>query len=141
MSTMITTEANLTADPELRYAKTTGQAVCTIRLAASMRRKNLEGEYADTPPVFYEATVWGVLAENTADSVRKGDRVIVHGTTYDEEWTDREGQTRVKHTIQVSAIGASLRYATTTIQRVRRTRPDDAERSEAASADSVGASS
>jgi single-stranded DNA-binding protein len=45
MSTTITTEGNLTADPELRYTKTTGQAVCTIRLAVSSRRKNIDGEY------------------------------------------------------------------------------------------------
>ena len=111
MSTTITTEGNLTADPELRYTKTTGQAVCTIRLAVSSRRKNIDGEYEDTPAIFYEATTWGALAEHLADSAHKGDRVIVHGTTYDEEWTDREGMTRVKHALQATSIGLSLRYA------------------------------
>jgi single-strand DNA-binding protein len=111
MSTTITTEGNLTADPELRYTKTTGQAVCTIRLAVSSRRKNIDGEYEDTPAIFYEATTWGQLAEHLADSATKGDRVFVHGTTYDEEWTDREGMTRVKHVLQVTSLGLSLRYA------------------------------
>ncbi len=122
-TTTITTEANLTADPELRFTKITGQAVATIRLAASSRRKDLGGEYVDTPPVFCEATVWGALAEHAADSLRKGDRVLVHGTSFDEEWTDREGRTRVKHVLQVQAIGASLRYTTATIHRAS-SKPD-----------------
>ena len=120
MSTTITLEANLTADPELRFTKTTGQAVATIRLAASARRKDMDGEYQDTPAVFYEATVWGGLAENAADSLRKGDRVLLHGSGYDEEWTDREGQTRVKHVLQATALGASLRYATAALTRTTR---------------------
>jgi single-strand DNA-binding protein len=103
MTTTITTEANLTTDPILRFTKTTGQAVCTIRLACSARRKNAEGGYEDTLTVFYEGTAWGALAENLAESLRKGDRLLVHGSTYDEEWTDRDGMTRVKHVIQVTA--------------------------------------
>jgi single-strand DNA-binding protein len=117
MNTTIITEANLTADPELRFTKNTGQAVATIRLAASARRKNIDGEYQDTPAVFHEATVWGALAENAAVSLHKGDRVLAHGTSYDEEWTDREGQTRVKHVLQVTSLGASLRYATAVVTR------------------------
>jgi single-strand DNA-binding protein len=124
MSTTITTEGNLTADVELRWTKVTGQAVCSFRLAVSSRRKNIDGEYVDTAPVFYEATCWGQLAEHLADSARKGDRVLVHGTTYDEEWTDREGRTRVKHVLQVQAIGASLRYATTRITRAGKPQAD-----------------
>lgn len=117
MSTTIVTEANLTSDPELRFTNTTGQPVASIRLAVSSRRKNVAGEYEDTLTVFYDATVWGALGENAAESLRKGDRVLVHGSTYDEEWTDREGLTRVKRVMQVTAIGASLRYATATLTR------------------------
>jgi len=117
--TTITTEANLTADPELRFTKVNPQAVCTCRLAVSSRRKNIDGDYVDTPPVYMEATVWGALAEHVADSLHKGDRVLVHGTTHDEQWTDRDGNTRTKHILQVQAIGASLRYATATIHRTK----------------------
>jgi single-strand DNA-binding protein len=117
MSTTITTEANLTADVELRFTKTTGQAVCTIRLAVSSRHKNIDGEYEDTPPVFMEGTCWGQLAEHAADTLRKGDRVLIHGSTHVEEWTDREGQTRIKHVLQITALGASLRYATAQLTR------------------------
>jgi single-stranded DNA-binding protein len=63
-----------------------------------------------------DGTCWGALAEHVAQ-LHKGDRVLVHGTTYDEEWTDREGGTRVRHVIQVSAVGASLRYTTVTVHR------------------------
>ena len=126
MTTTITTEANLTADPELRFTKNTGQAVATIRLAASTRRKNVDGEYQDTPAVYYEATLWGALAENAAISLHKGDRVLAQGTSYDEEWTDREGQTRVKHVLQVTSLGASLRYAAAVVTRTGRT-SDQAE--------------
>jgi len=125
-STTITTEANLTTDPELRFTKTTGQAVCTLRLAVSSRRKNMDGEYEDTPPVFYEGTVWGALAEHVADTFHKGDRALVHGSTYDEEWTDREGHTRVKHVLQITSVGVSLRYATAQITRTtaKNSQPD-----------------
>jgi single-strand DNA-binding protein len=116
MSTTITAEGNLVAEPDLRFAKTTGQAVCNLRIAVSTRRKNIDGEYEDTPAVFFDGTCWGALAEHVAE-LHKGDRVLVHGTTYDEEWTDREGATRIKHVIQVSAVGASLRYATAAVHR------------------------
>ena len=129
MSTTITTEGNLTTDPELRFTKATGQAVCTIRLAVSSRRKNIDGEYEDTPAVFYEATVWGQLAEHLADTVHRGDRLLVNGTTHDEEWTDRDGRTRVKHVLQVQAIGASLRYATTRITRAGKADQAEVEQS------------
>jgi single-strand DNA-binding protein len=136
MSTTITTEGNLTADPELRYTKTTGQAVCTIRLAVSSRRKNIDGEYEDTPAIFYEATTWGQLAEHLADSATKGDRVIVHGTTYDEEWTDREGMTRIKHVLQVTSLGLSLRYAPA--RSARRNGASTTQTSQAAESEPVG---
>lgn len=133
MSTTITAEGNLTADPELRFTKATAQAVATVRIAISTRRKNLDGEYADTPTTFHEATVWGALAEHVAESLHKGDRVLVHGSAYDEEWTDRDNNIRVKHVIQVQAIGASLRYATATVRRSSNKAETEAEQPEPAS--------
>lgn len=128
MTTTITTEANLTADPELRFTKTTGQAVCQLRLAVSARRKNSDGEYEDTPPVFYDATVWGALAEHAGESLHKGDRVLLCGSTWVEEWADRDGGTRSKNVINVDGIGASLRYATARLGPARATRaPENAQ--------------
>jgi single-strand DNA-binding protein len=132
--TTITTEGNLTTDPELRFTKTTGQAVCTIRLAVSSRRKNIDGEYEDTPAVFYEATVWGQLAEHLADTVHRGDRLLVHGSTHDEEWTDREGGTRIKHVLQVTSVGVSLRYAIATVHRAAQTSPQSESEAESVEA-------
>jgi single-strand DNA-binding protein len=120
MSTTITTEGNLVTDPELRWTKT-GKAVCTIRVAVTARRKNAEGDYEDTPAQFHDATCWGPLAEHTAETLHKGHRVLIHGTAYDEEWTDREGNARVKHVIQAQAIGVSLRYATAAMHRANGT--------------------
>ena len=126
MSTTITIDGNLVSDVELRWTKT-GKAVCTVRIAVTARRKNAEGGYEDTPAVFYDAICWGPLAEHAADSLAKGARVLAQGTGYDEEWTDREGLTRVKHVIQVQAIGASLRYATVTVHRPAKTDTDAVE--------------
>jgi single-strand DNA-binding protein len=86
----------------------------------SSRRKNVDGVYEDTPTAYHDAVVWGSLAENAAESLRKGDRVLLHGNSYDEEWTDREGHTRTKHVIQVDSLGASLRYTTARLTRTNR---------------------
>src|SRR5262249_51919499 len=112
-------------NPPLPTQTPPGRPVATPRIAFSPRRKNMDGEYEDTPAVFYDATCWGALAEHVAE-LHKGDRVVIHGSTHDEEWTDREGATRVKHVIQVTAIGASLRYATVTVHRAGKTelKPD-----------------
>src|SRR5262249_42198865 len=116
MSTTITTESNLVAEPDLRFAKTTKQAVCNLRIAVSTRRKNIDGEYEDTPAVFFDATCWGALAEH-APKLHKAAGVLVQGSTYDEEGTDRGGATRIKPLIQVTAAAASLRSTTATIHR------------------------
>ena len=120
MSTTITAEGNLVSDPELHWTKT-GKAVCTLRLAVTARRKTAEGDYEDTPAVFHDAVCWGPLAEHVADSLHKGDRTLVHGGGYDEEWTDRDGNTRIKHMIQVQAVGVSLRYTTASMHRANGT--------------------
>jgi single-strand DNA-binding protein len=117
MSTTITTEGNLIRDPDYRVTPA-GKAVCDLALAVSSRRKNSDGEWVNTAAIFYKATCWNALAENVAESLRKGDRVLVHGASHDEEWTDRDGRTRSTHVLDVQAIGASLRYSTT-----RTTRP------------------
>jgi single-strand DNA-binding protein len=139
MSTTITAEGNLTADPEIRITRTTGQSVCSLRLAVSDRRKTIDGEYADTVALFYEVTVWGALAEHVADSVSKGDRLLVHGTSWDEEWTDRDGGRHVKHVLAASSVGASLRYATARLIRAARAQTEQVEPAEIHAEDRAGA--
>jgi len=76
----------------------------------SSRRKGRDGEYADTPPVFYDVTVWGTPAEHVADCLHTGDRVLVTGPTYLEAYTSSTGEERVKQVIDADAVGISLRY-------------------------------
>jgi single-strand DNA-binding protein len=113
MSSTVTVEGNLTADPRMNVTST-GKPVANLRIAVSSRRKNRDGEYADTPPIFYDVTVWGPVAENVAASVRAGDRVIVTGSSYLDGYRDATGEPRTKHVLDADAIGVSLRYATAT---------------------------
>lgn len=87
MTTQISTEGNLTADPTVRYT-TNGKPVATLRIAVSDRRRKGE-EYVDTVTVFYDVEVWGKPAENAANSFRKGDRITVTGQHYLRPWTDQ----------------------------------------------------
>lgn len=119
MSTTLITEGNLTADPELRTTKN-GKSVTNLRLAVNTRRRNETGDYEDTAAVFYEVTVWGGLADNAVDSLRKGDAAIVSGRAYDETWTDRDNNTRTRHVIQADLVGPSLRFATAQLTKTSR---------------------
>ncbi len=126
MTALITVEGNLTNDPRLNYTSA-GKAVANLRIAVSSRRKGRDGEYADTPPVFYDVTVWGTPAEHVADCLHCGDRVLITGTTYAETWTDAAGDTRTKQALDADAIGVSPRYHTATpVKPTRQTAPADA---------------
>jgi single-strand DNA-binding protein len=122
----LTVEGNLTSDPRLNYTST-GKAVANLRIAVSARRKDRAGEYQDTPPVFYDVTLWGQPAENAAESLHVGDRVIVTGSTYLDTYTDSTGDQRVKTVLDADAIGVSLRYATATPVKTRHRQPVESE--------------
>jgi single-strand DNA-binding protein len=111
MTSILTVEGNLTADPRFNYTST-GKAVANLRIAVSSRRKGRDGEYADTPPVFYDVTVWGAPAEHAADCLHAGDRILVAGTTWVESYTDGVGDTRTNNVLDADAVGVSLRYHT-----------------------------
>ncbi len=120
MTATIVVEGNLTSEP--RFAVTaTGKAVANLRIAVSSRRKGRDGEYADTPPVFYDVAVWGQPGEHVADSLHSGDRVLVTGTTYVETYVDTSGDQRTKQVLDADAIGVSLRYHTATPVKPTRT--------------------
>jgi len=119
MTNIVTVEGNLTADPRLHYTPA-GKAVANLRIAVSARRKDRTGEYQDTPPVFYDVAVWGPAAENTAESLHTGDRVLVAGSTYISAWADAAGEQRSSYVLDADAIGISLRYATATPVKARR---------------------
>ncbi len=120
MTSIVTVEGNLTSDPRLHYTPA-GKAVANLRIAVSARRKDrATGEYQDTPPLFVDVTVWGPAAENTAESLHTGDRVLVTGSTYLSTWTDAGGEQRTSYVLDADAIGVSLRYATATPVKARR---------------------
>lgn len=110
----LSVEGRLAADPELRFGQS-GTAVCKLRLVASDRKKDeRSGEWVDTDTLWLDVTAFDKLAENTVESVAKGDLVLVTGKLKTDEWTDREsGAKRSKITMIANAIGPSLQFRVT----------------------------
>lgn len=112
-NTTVTFAGNLAADPELRFTNS-GKAVVELRVMVNRRtRGDAPGEYVDAEPTAWSCKIWGDTAQNVADSVGKGDRVLVHGRIETEAWTDRDtGGRRTKDVVNVEEIGTSLVWAT-----------------------------
>ena len=117
-ATQITTAGNLTSDPDLRFTPT-GKAVATVRIAVNQRVRQGEA-WVDGEPSFYDVSLWEKLAENAAESLRKGDRVLVTGQVQTQTWTDSAGAKRTKPVIIDAEIGASLRFTTVEVVRSAR---------------------
>jgi len=116
MDSTVTLAGNLTQGPELRYTQS-GQAVLTLRLAVNRRRMDkTTGEWVDEV-AFVDAVCWGDIAENVADSLDRGHRVLVVGRLQQQEWTDAQGTPRSKLQVVVDEIGPSLRWATAQVTR------------------------
>lgn len=128
MTTTITTEGNLTRDPELRYTPT-GKAVTNVDVAVTDRVREGE-EWVDGATTYYRVAVWNGLAENVAESLHKGDRVLLTGRLVRNEWTDHEGARRVQMTVQADIVAVSLRFATAQITKATRTGGADEEAGE-----------
>ncbi len=106
---MITFAGNLADDPELAFTPS-GKAVCKFRVLEN-RGKQTPGGWKDEEPNGYNVQVWEGLAQNIADSLRRGDRVVVVGTIVTERWTDRDSQeSRTKQFVRAREVGASLRF-------------------------------
>lgn len=110
---------NLTADPELKFLPNSAKAVANFTLVQSNRIKD-GNDWKDGDPTFIRCAAWEGMAENIVESLRKGDRVIVHGGMYTRAWDDKEGNKRSSLELRVEAIGPDLRYATAAVTRVRR---------------------
>jgi single-strand DNA-binding protein len=118
-------EGNLTADPELRFTHD-GTAVANFTVASTPRfRDNDTGEWKDGHPSFMRCSVWRQQAENVAESLTRGGRVIVTGVLKQRHWETREGEARSTWELQVREIGPSLRYATATVTKAKRTTAGD----------------
>jgi single-strand DNA-binding protein len=118
--TQITIAGNLVGDPELRYTQT-GQAVASFRVASTPRyRDNSTGEWKDGESLFLSCNVWRQAAENAAESLQRGMRVIVTGRLKQRSYETREGEKRTVYEIEVDEVGPSLRNASAKVTRTSR---------------------
>jgi single-strand DNA-binding protein len=118
--TTITVIGNLTDDPELRFTPS-GAAVAKFRIASTPRTLDrTSGEWKDGEPLFLACSVWRQVAENVAESLQRGARVIVSGRLRQRSYETREGEKRTVIELEVDEIGPSLRYATAKVQKMSR---------------------
>jgi single-strand DNA-binding protein len=117
MSNNVTLIGNLVDDPELRFTPS-GVAMAKIRLAVS-RRFQREGEWQEQTS-FFNGTLWREQAEQAAESLQKGARVIVTGRLEQRSWETETGEKRSVVEVQIDEIGPSLRWATATVNRTQR---------------------
>jgi len=118
--TTITLIGNLTNDPELRFTPS-GSAVANFTIASTPRTfdKN-KNEWVDGETLFLRAAVWREAAENVAESLTKGMRVIVTGRLKSRSYETKEGEKRTVIELEVDEIGPSLRYANAKVNRTQR---------------------
>ncbi|CAM5365511.1 single-stranded DNA-binding protein [Corynebacterium variabile] len=118
--TPITLVGNLVADPELRYTPS-GAAVANFRVASTPRRFDSQSnQWVDGEALFLACNIWRQAAENVANSLTKGDRVIVQGRLRQRSYDTREGEKRTVYEIEVDEVGPSLRYATSQVTKTPR---------------------
>ena len=118
--TVITVVGNLVDDPELRFTPS-GAAVANFRIASTPRTFDRQtNEWKDGEGLFLSCSVWRQAAENVAESLTKGMRVVVQGRLKQRSYEDREGQKRTVVELEVEEVGPSLKYATAKIARVQR---------------------
>ena len=115
--TIISVVGNLTADPELRFTPS-GAAVANFTIASTPRTYDRQaGEWKDGEALFLRCSLWREAAENVAESLSKGMRVIAQGNLKVRSYETREGEKRTSTELEVQEIGPSLRFATATVNR------------------------
>ncbi|MFF3568474.1 single-stranded DNA-binding protein [Nocardia jiangxiensis] len=118
--TVITVIGNLTADPELRFTPA-GAAVANFTVASTPRVFDRNAnEWKDGEALFLRCNIWREAAENVAESLTRGSRVIVSGRLKQRSYETREGEKRTVVELEVDEIGPSLRYATAKVNRTTR---------------------
>lgn len=118
--TPVTVIGNLTADPQLRYTDG-GAALATFTVASTPRTFDRQtNEWRDAPALFLRCTMWRQPAEHVAESLQKGDRVIVSGRLKQNNYQTKEGENRSSIELDVDEIGPSLRYATAKVNKATR---------------------
>jgi len=110
---------NATRDPELRFTPS-GQAVANFGLAVNRRWQNRQTSEWEEAVSFFDITCWGQLAENVAESVQKGTRVVVDGRLDQRSWETEQGDKRSKVEIVADEVAPSLRWATASVTKNER---------------------
>jgi single-strand DNA-binding protein len=119
--TPITVVGNLVADPELRFTAS-GQPVATFRIASTPRfLDKATNEWKDGDSLFLSCNVWRQAAENVAESLQRGMRVIVTGRLKQRSYETKEGEKRTVYEVEVDDVGPSLRNASAKVARANRT--------------------
>ena len=122
--TQITIAGNLVDDPELRFTPA-GQPVARFRVASTPRfRDNATGEWKDGDSLFLTCNVWRQAAENAAESLTRGMRVIVSGRLRQRSYETKEGEKRTVYEVEVDDVGPSLRNASAKVNKVARSGGD-----------------
>lgn len=136
----LTVVGNLTADPELRFTSS-GHAVVNFTIAASDRVLDKDtNEWKDGDTVFMRCSVWRQYAENVAESLQKGMRVIATGRLKQRSYETREGEKRTAYELEVDDVGPALRYASAKVTRNSRDNASGGFSGNAAPADDPWAS-
>jgi single-strand DNA-binding protein len=118
--TILTVVGNLTADPELRFTPS-GAAVANFTVASTPRIFDRQSnERKDGDALFMRCSIWREAAENVAESLTRGSRVIVQGRLKQRSYETREGEKRTVVELEVDEIGPSLRYATAKVNKANR---------------------
>jgi single-strand DNA-binding protein len=109
MSITITVAGNAVADPSLRFTGS-GNPVGNLRVASTERRHE-NGSWVDGPTTFLTVTAWNALAEHVAETVHKGDRLLVQGRLTQRDYQTSDGEQRTSYEVVADDIAVSLRYA------------------------------
>lgn len=122
--TEVTVIGNLTAEPELRFTPS-GSAVANFTVASTPRVMDREsGKWKDGDPLFLRCSIWNAQAENVAECLPKGARVIVRGKLRQRSY-EKDGEKRTAYELLADEVGPSLRYATAKVQKAARSTERD----------------
>lgn len=116
MTNNVSLIGNITRDPELRYTSS-GQAVASFGLAVNRRWQNRQTQAWEEATSYFDVVCWRELAENVAESITKGTRLIVTGRLEQRSWETPDGEKRSKVEVQADEVGPSLRWASAQVSR------------------------
>ncbi len=113
---------NIAREPELSYSAA-GRPWCRFSVAVNQRTRTEDGTWQEGEPEFFSVVCFGQLAENAAESLHKGDRVVAKGRFEEEHWTAKDGTKRSGWKLVAEDVGASMAFATLTTHRAERRVP------------------